>query len=115
MSIYLILVLIAFVLIFKKLFPTLVKNITENFPQIEVENPDKNIQIPDYSDFFERKEAIKKTKIKDNIDSNKQTNKINNTKPTNSIKEVETKEENEFDIRKAVIYSEILNNPFISR
>ncbi len=115
MSIYLVLALIGFILIFKKLFSSFAKKIMENIPQIEDQNPEKNINKTDYTDFFERKETIKKVKSKDNIETTKPQNKINNTKITNSINEVEIKEENEFDLRKAIIYSEILNNPFLSR
>ncbi|MEA5099474.1 MAG: hypothetical protein VB011_03015 [Bacteroidales bacterium] len=115
MSIYLVLALIGFVLIFKKLFSSFAKKIMENVPQFEEQNPNKNINQPDFSDFFERKETIKKVKTKDYIETTKPQNKINNTKITNSINEIELKEENEFDLRKAVIYSEIINNPFLSR
>ncbi|MBP1645050.1 MAG: hypothetical protein H6Q16_625 [Bacteroidetes bacterium] len=115
MSVYLVLALIGFVLIFKKLFSSFAKKIMENIPQMEDQIPDKNIHQPDFSDFFERKETIKKVKSKDNIETIEKYNKIINTKITNSINEVEIKEENEFDLRKAVIYSEILNNPFLSR
>lgn len=84
-------------------------------PQIEDLNPDKNTHKPDYSTFFEKEESIKKVKLKGNFENTKPQIKINNTKTTNSINEVEIKEENEFDLRKAVIYSEIINNPFLSR
>ncbi|MDX9797845.1 MAG: hypothetical protein RBT05_03215 [Bacteroidales bacterium] len=116
MNIYLVLALIGFILVFKKLFSILGEKTLENIPPISNENLPKNNHETDNQDFFERFETIKKVNSKEKTHSNN-TSYTPNTNQTNidKHKQIEIKEENEFDLRKAVIYSEILNNPFLTK
>lgn len=117
MNIYIIIGIIVFVVISKRLFSVLGRNNEEGTPPIFKENKRKSVFEEIFGEIF-KEEGIKNI-VKNEVnfqeekkapfDFNKKEKIIQETP-----KETKILEENNFDIRKAVIYSEILNNPFIN-
>ncbi len=120
MSIYLLLALIGFILVFKMLFSVLGEKTLDNIPPILDENPPKNIHEPNYKEFFDEFETIKKNNSQEKSQKKQQDLRTINAHTTikpniEKHKQIEIKEENEFDLRKAIIYSEIINNPYLTK
>lgn len=93
------------------------KKTQENNPPIS--NEDKG-DIPWFEQIFGNlnEEKPQKTEIKPIIDNN--INKNNNKevkyeKKPEILHENQNNSEDDFDLRKAIVYSEIINNPFIEK
>ncbi|MFA7081785.1 MAG: hypothetical protein WC135_04155 [Bacteroidales bacterium] len=117
MSIYVLIGIAVFALISKRLFSSLGKQINDSTPPIFEEKKKKNIFEEIFGEFFADVED-------QNILKNDNEPIKEKSKPVpiikNKIKEdkqnsFEIKEEDEFDLREAIIYSTILNNPFIDK
>ena len=117
MNEYVIIGIILFALISKRLFKSLGKQISDPTPPIFDQKKKKSVLEEIFGELFDQKEDtnIEKETI-EIIQEKKKSSPIASNKAIkdNKIK-VEIKEEDEFDLRKAVIYSEILNNPFIHK
>jgi len=109
--------MIVFVLISKRLFSFLGKQITDSTPPITDENGRKSLFDNIFGEIFNEKEDhIVIDKDADFLKTEKKAAPIAKPKIIeNKINSFEIKEEDEFDLRKAVIYSTILNNPFIDK
>lgn len=118
MNEYIVIGIIVFVLISKKFFSVSGRTVDDSTPPIFDEKKRKSVFEEIFGEIF--KEESNKNIVKKEVDfldvkkteapSEKKQKVIHET----HIK-TETIEENNFDIKKAVIYSEILNNPFINR
>lgn len=118
MNIYIIIGIIVFVLISKKFFSVNDRKVEDSTPPIFDKNKRKNILEELFGEIF--KEEGTRNIVKDEVDFLKEKKaEVPFEKKEKIIheerKETEIIEENNFDIRKAVIYSEILNNPNINR
>ena len=114
MNIYIIIGIIVFVVISKRLFSVSGRKIEDGTPPIFDENKRKSVFEGIFGEIF-KEEGIKnevnfQEEKKAPFDSTKKEKIIQETP-----KETKILEENNFDIKKAVIYSEILNNPFTDR
>lgn len=117
MSIYLVLGIIVFMLISKRLFSSFGSQTNDKTPPIFDEKQKKSIFDEIFGDIFNEKgdTNIVKKNINFSGEGKKSPPIIKDKIIQEKQKIVEIKEENDFDIRKAVIYSEILNNPFIDK
>lgn len=118
MNIYIIIGIIVFVLISKKLFSVSDRKAEDKTPPIFDENKRKSIFEEIFGDIF--KEEENKNIVKNEVKFQEENEVPSNLNKKEKIiqerpKETKILEENNFDIRKAVIYSEILKNPFIDR
>lgn len=112
MNMSLLLGLLVFVLISRRLFSFMGKQKEEENPPIEGKTKGKSIFQEIFGEVFNENEGpepmkkviyTKPKEIKTSMPEMKKEEEIS----------FEIKEEDEFDLRKAVIYSTILNNPFI--
>jgi hypothetical protein len=118
MSVYIIVILIVFVLIAKKLFPVLAEKNNETTPPIFDQNQGKDVFYDTFKEIFNEDKKSKNKKSEVIFSEKKQSNLKNQGSIVTEAKNTELKNEiieENFDIRKAIIYSEIINNPFISK
>lgn len=122
MSVYLIAILIGFVLIAKKLFPVLAEKNDEPTPPIFDENHEKDVFYDTFKEVFNEDNRTKNKKNEIKFPEKKQSNLNKQNSIVSETKNIEQKNEiieeiigENFDIRKAIIYSEIINNPFLSK
>lgn len=106
-----------FALISKRLFSSLGKQITDSTQPILDEKKKKSIFEEIFGEFYS--DVENQNIVKKDIDPVKEKSKpakiIKNKIIEDKQNSFEIKEEDEFDLRKAVIYSTILNNPFIDK
>jgi hypothetical protein len=118
MNVYIIIGIIVFVVISKRLFSVSDRKAEDRTPPIFDENKRKSVFEGIFGEIFKEEgtKNIVKNEVnfreenKASFDYNKKEKIIQETK-----KETKILEENNFNIKEAVIYSEILNNPFIDR
>lgn len=118
MNIYIIIGIIVFVLISKKFFSFNDRKVNDSTPPIFDEKRKRSILEELFGEIFkeESNKNIVKTEVNSLEKKKTETHLEKKEKVTQETQiKTETIEENNFDIRKAVIYSEILNNPFINR
>lgn len=117
MSIYVLIGIMVFALISKRLFSFLGKQITDSTQPIMDEKKKKSIFEEIFGEFYTDVED--QNILEKDIEPVKQRGKsapiIKNKIIEDKQNSFEIKEEDEFDLRKAVIYSTILNNPFIDK
>lgn len=118
MNIYIIIGIIVFVLISKKFFSVNDRKVNDSTPPIFDEKRKKSVLEELFGEFFkeEGNKNIVKTEA-NSLEVKKTETHFEKKEKVIHQTQVKTEniEENNFDIRKAVIYSEILNNPFINR
>lgn len=109
--------IMVFALISKRLFSSLGKQITDSTQPILDEKKKKSIFEEIFGEFYS--DVENQNIVKKDIDPVKEKSKpakiIKNKIIEDKQNSFEIKEEDEFDLRKAVIYSTILNNPFIDK
>ena len=117
MSIYVLIGIAVFALISKRLFSSLGKQISDSTPPIFEEKKKKNLFEEIFGEFFNEGEDqnIEKKDLEPVKEKRKPEPTIKKKIIEDKQNSFEIKEEDEFDLRKAVIYSTILNNPFIDK
>ena len=116
MNTIVLIIIIVSSLVIKMVIKNVKKNVQENTPPVSSENKG---DIPWFEQIFGNLNEEKPVKQKQNsvekpIYKPKPATSVQEKK-TEIIKEKQLNNEDDFDLRKAVIYSEILNNPFIEK